>query len=371
MIKVLHIGKFYPIQGGVEKVMFDIVSGLSERDNIKCDMLCASLTNKGRIFDIGHSKIICTSTWIKAFATMISPAMIMTLKRIAHDYDIIHIHHPDPMATLALRLSGFKGKVVLHWHADIMKQKIALKLYKPLQKWLIRRADVIVGTTPKYLQISPFLQDSSLKKICIPIGIEPMKYDSKAVDRLKKKFDGKKIIFSLGRLVEYKGYQYLIEAASYLSDDFIILIGGNGPLKQSLEYQIQQLGVSNKVKLLGRISDEDLPTFYGMCDVYVLSSIWKTEAFGIVQIEAMSCGKPVIATHIEGSGVDWVNEDGVSGLNVNPKDAKGIAEAINRILKDKEQYEHFSHGARLRYKTLFRKEVMINSCLNLYASLQR
>ena len=369
MINVLHIGKFYPIQGGVEKVMFDIVSGLSNSNDVKCDMLCASATGKGQMFNVGHSKIICTPTWFKTFATMISPKMIITLRRIAKEYDIIHIHHPDPMAALALRFSGFKGKVVLHWHADILKQKIALKLYEPLQKWLIYCADVVVGTTPKYLQCSPYLQNSSLKKICIPIGIDPMEYNKSDVEKLRNKYVGKKIIFSLGRLVEYKGFQYLIEASKYLSDDYMILIGGSGPMRQSLDGLIQQLGVGEKVKLLGRISENELPVYYGLCDIYVLSSIWKTEAFGIVQIEAMSCGKPVIATHIEGSGVDWVNEDGVSGLNVNPKDAKGIAEAIKRILIDKEQYNHFSQGAKLRYVSLFRKGAMINACLDLYKSL--
>ena len=368
-MKVLHLGKFYPVIGGIEKVMHDIVEGLSCREDVCCDMLCASTDRSNHVVYLNHAKIMCTATCMKIFATMISPAMILQLRKICKDYGIIHIHHPDPMAALALRLSGYRGKVVLHWHSDILKQKLMLKFYLPLQNWLIKRADVIVGTTPKYLDCSPFLQDKSLHKICIPIGIDAIKPDQERVNQLKEKYKNRKIIFSLGRLVEYKGYEYLIRAASLLSEDHVVLIGGSGPLKSYLETLILALGLQDRVKLLGRISDEDLPTYYGACDIYVLSSIWKTEAFGIVQIEAMSCGKPVIATKIEGSGVDWVNENGVSGVNVNPMDSNAIANAVKYILSNKERYLRMSQGARQRYEALFKKEIMIEKCAQLYRSL--
>lgn len=368
-MKILHLGKFYPIMGGVEKVMYDIVTNMSEDSEYCCDMLCASTDCKEHIHYINNAKIISTATWIKVFATMISPSMVLKLCRICKDYKIIHIHHPDPMAALALKLSGYKGKVVLHWHSDILKQKLTLKLYLPLQNWLIRRADVIVGTTPKYLDSSPFLQKNNIPKVCIPIGIDSIKFDQEKVMMLREKYKNKKIIFSLGRLVEYKGYNYLIEAGKFLSDDYIILIGGSGPLRSQLETLILNWGLQDKVKLLGRIPDEDLPIYYGACDIYVLSSIWKTEAFGIVQIEAMSCGKPIIATKIEGSGVDWVNKDGISGINVEPMNAKAIADAAIFILSDHERYIKFSLGALNRFNSYFRKDLMLKKCVDLYKSL--
>lgn len=369
-MRVLQIGKFYPIIGGIEKVMYDIVIGMSQRDDIDCDMLCASINRKSKIISINrNAKIICTSTWKKQFATMLSPTMVTQLWRIKKRYDIIHIHHPDPMAALALWLSGYKGKVIVHWHSDILKQKVTFKLYSPLQKWLIRHAAVIVGTTPLYLRESPFLQSPSLNKICIPIGIDPVVSNSNKVSTIRYNYGGKKIIFSLGRLVEYKGYRYLIETAKFLPDDYVILIGGSGPLKQELQKQIDTNHLCNKVELLGRVSDEDLPNYFEACDLYVLSSIWKTEAFGIVQLEAMSCSKPVVATKIEGSGVSWVNEDGVSGINVEPESAEQMANAIVAILSDKECYHRFSQAAKNRYETLFRKELMIDKCVELYKSL--
>lgn len=369
-MRVLQIGKFYPIVGGIEKVMYDIVIGMSQRDDVDCDMLCAS---KGRQSDVvfidKNAKIICTPTWLKMFATMLSPTMVAKLREIKNSYDIIHIHHPDPMAALALWLSGYKGKVVLHWHSDILKQKLTLKLFSPLQEWLIRRADVIVGTSPNYLKESPFLQSNSLKKICIPIGISTLVPILEKVKEIRQEYAGKKIIFSLGRLVEYKGFEYLIKASEYLPEEYLILIGGSGPLRQKMDELIEVRQLHSKVKLLGRIDDKDLPNYFGACDLYVLSSIWKTEAFGIVQIEAMSCGKPVVATKIKGSGVPWVNEDGVSGINVEPKKPKAIADAILLILSDEDCYMKFSKGARERYETLFQKKIMIDKCADLYKTL--
>lgn len=365
-LKVLQLGKFYPIRGGVEKVAYDLMIGLSEQ-NVYCDMMCAALQGGNRIIPVNdHAKIICCHTWLKAAATMISPAMIFALKKIQKQYDIIHVHHPDPMACLALFLSGYKGKVILHWHSDIQKQKTLLKLYQPLQEWLLRRACLVVGTTPVYLSESPFLQKVQRKTVCLPIGVEPMKPVPEKAEAIRRKYNGKKIVFSLGRLVAYKGYHFLVAAATFLKDNFVVLIGGTGALKDELQKEINELGLQKKVDLLGRISDEDLPAYYGACDVFCLSSVQKTEAFGIVQIEAMSCGKPIVATNIPQSGVSWVNKNGISGLNVTPGNARELAKAIEEVTKDKTVYQHYATGATNRYKELFTKEKMIEKCLNIY-----
>ncbi|MGI6232496.1 MAG: glycosyltransferase [Prevotella sp.] len=370
-MKVLQLGKFYPINGGVEKVMLDLTRGLSGK-GIPCDMLCTSseYSSKTIIHKISsNSQIICTPTLLKKYATTISPRMIMVLRRICKDYDIIHVHHPDPMAALALLLSGYKGKVVLHWHSDIVKQHFLLKLYMPLQNWLINRADIIVGTTPVYVEQSPHLKHARHKLTSLPIGIEPVKPNPLAVEKIRQFYHGKKIIFSLGRLVEYKGFRYLIDAASMLPDDCVVLIGGSGPLYQELEAQIERLHLQDKVFLLGRLSDKDLPNYYGACDLYCLSSIYKTEAFAIVQIEAMSCGKPVVATKIPGSGVDWVNKDGVSGLNVPPCQAQALSTTINTLLTDRLLYNKLSSGAKARFEEHFTEETMLDRCISIYRSL--
>ncbi|MBP3942158.1 glycosyltransferase [Sphingobacteriaceae bacterium WQ 2009] len=369
-MKILQVGKFYPIMGGVEKVMYDLVLGLSA-EKIHCDMLCATTENHpgGTLILNDYAKIFVIPTQIKLAATMLAPNMIVKLRQIAHNYDIIHIHHPDPMASLALFLSGYKGKVVLQWHADILKQKTLLKLYKPLQSWLIKRANIIVGTTPVYVKESPFLTDVQHKIDFIPIGIEPLIADSARVDQIKETYKNKKIIFSLGRLVAYKGYEYLIKAAEDLDDSYHIVIGGKGPLHDELTALITSLKLSNKVSLIGFVSDEDLPNYYAASDVFCLSSIWKTEAFAIVQIEAMSFGKPIISTHIPTSGVSWVNAHQESGIVVSIESPKEISTAIKDIFENEATYKKLAEGSAERYKNLFTRKKMIDKCLSIYKKL--
>ena len=349
--------------------MFDLMLGLSI-EGVECDMLCAAYQEKGftRVMS-NKSKLMVVNTVREVAATMIAPAMVLKLKQIAKNYDIIHVHHPDPMAAFALLCSGYKGKVVLHWHSDILKQKSLLKLYMPIQKWLINRADVIVGTTPVYVKESPYLQEVQHKVTYLPIGVCHLESPIKQVMDLRRKYLGKHIVFSLGRLVPYKGFAYLIEAAKHLDDNYMVLIGGTGPLRDELQAQIETLGLQDRVKLLGYVSDVELPAYFEACDLFCMSSVMKTEAFGIVQIEAMSCGKPVVATKIPESGVSWVNQDGVSGLNAEPCDAEDLAKCIRGILADENDYARFSKGALDRYKTVFTQEQMIHKCLDIYKKL--
>ena len=178
-MKILQLGKFYPIRGGVEKVMYTFLEGLSAK-GIGCDMLCAECEGAGRTVEVApEAKVMTCRTLVKAAGTTIAPGMIFTLRRIKSDYDIIHVHHPDPMAALALLLSGYKGKVVLHWHSDIIRQRFFLTFYKWLQNWLVRRADLVVGTTPPYLEHSEGLSAVTPKPATavLPIGVEPLLRD--------------------------------------------------------------------------------------------------------------------------------------------------------------------------------------------------
>ncbi len=369
-MKILQLGKFYPLRGGVEVVMHKLATGLSER-GIPCDLFYASQDGDTKDIELNpHCHIFRSKTLFEAKATMISPDMIMKLRRMHRNYDIIHIHHPDPMAALALFLSGFRGKVVLHWHADIVKQNNLLYLYKPLQSWLIRRADLIVGTSPVYIKASDALHAVQHKTIVVPIGVTSpdTQYIASAPPILEELRD-KTIIFTLGRLVTYKGFQYLVEAARHLPDNYVVLIGGNGNQRQALETKIAAEGVADRVKLLGFIPQEHLTAYFKACRLFCLSSVDKREAFAIVQIEAMAFGKPVVSTNIPGSGVPWVNKNGVSGLTVEPRDSRALADAILQLCSDDERYARYCRQARERYEKHFRYEVMIDKMEAAYEQL--
>ena len=364
-MKVLQLGKFYPIRGGVEKVMWDLTSGLSAR-GIDCDMLCAELEKDEIIHLNEHGRVICLKAWMKKAATMIAPKMVSWLRKHKDEYDIIHVHHPDPMACLALRLSGYNGRIILHWHSDILKQKTLLKFYAPLQRWLIHRADTIIGTTPVYLKESPYLQDVQEKTVAVPIGIKPVTFNEELVREWKQRYSGKKLVVSIGRLVPYKGYTYLIQACQHLGDDYQVLVVGDGPLMDNLLGEVKEYGVQDRIHFLGYMEDEKMHALLAASDLFVMSSVMKTEAFGIVQIEAMSLGKPVIATKIPESGVSWVNADGVSGLNVPVRDPQALAEAILQICTDEKLHGQFSEGAKNRFHKNFTLEGMIDRTIKIY-----
>ena len=380
-MKVLQLGKFYPIRGGVEKVMWAMTLGLAER-GIQCDMLCAYLksdpvdkehqdlcreTEDGREITLGpYGRVICVPAEAKKAKTMLSKAMITWLRAHAAEYDIIHIHHPDPMAAVALLLSRYKGRVILHWHSDILAQKFLLFFYHPIQWWLVRRAERVIGTSPVYIQQSRPLLHYQNKVICVPIGITPVIFDERDAEAIRQTMPGKKLVFALGRLVPYKDFGTLVESAKYLGPDYMVVIGGEGPLRDELLQQIADGALEEKVRLLGYLQAQEVHDWFGACDLFVLSSDRRTEAFGVVQIEAMSCGKPVVATIIPRSGVSWVNDNGVSGYNVHPHDPKALAAAIMQICDDPDTYMQFSAGAMERFETLFTSREMIDKIIKIY-----
>lgn len=369
MKKILQVGKFYPILGGVEKVMWDLMVSLNGA-GVSCDMLCAMASGEKvyeRDAEAAGDHLITCRAWAKAAGTMIAPSMIFWLRRHCKEYDIVHIHHPDPMAALALRLSGYKGGVVLHWHSDIISQKFGLSLYLPLQKWLVRRAAVVVGTTPVYLEESPYLRDCTAPKIAVPIGIEPVPCCYKdRVEQFRDRYAGKKLVLAVGRLVPYKDYGCLISALSRLPEEYSLVIVGCGPLMGDLVDAVERAGVKDRVVFRGRVGDDELQAWMWACDVLALTSWMKTEAFGIVQIEAFSCGKPVVSTRIPGSGVSWVNEDGVSGLTVPVGDPEAVAAAIRRVCEEPGLKEKLGAGARERYESLFTVDGMRDKIIKIY-----
>lgn len=370
-MKILQLGKFYyPVMGGVETVEYDMAEVLNMR-GITCDVLCTNIENSTIYEKINGYNVFRASSFGEFFSTAISLSYIRILKEIINNYDVIHVHLPNPLANIALMLCNTNDKkIVVHWHSDIIKQKYLLKIYRPFQTWLLNRADVIIGTSIKYLNESKELVRYTEKCHPVPIGIDTLRLKSKPelLDKLRNQFPEKKIVFTLGRHVYYKGFEYLIDAAKYLNDEYIILIGGVGPLFYELKIKIDDNGLNDKVRLLGRIEEEDLGSYYELCDLFCLPSILKSEAFGVVQIEAMSFGKPVVATKINGSGTSWVNEDNISGINVDIMDAHGLAEAIKYITGDETRYHKFSSGAKKRFKLHFERNVMLDKIIDIYSS---
>lgn len=371
-IRILQLGKFFPPDlGGMESVIYDITLGLNER-KIACDVLCSNskLAYKEEILPCG-AKIMRCASFGKVASTAIAPQMIFKLRKIIAHYDIIHIHLPDPMANLALFCANHKGKkIIIHWHSDIIKQKFLLKFYAPLQNWLLKRVDSIIATTQQYADFSPTLKPFRDKIVAIPIGIDSLFESPRTAESAESQAESrrdKKTIFALGRLVKYKGFEYLVESMRYLPD-FTLYIAGSGVELANLKAQIKALSamdssIENRIFLLGKVDERTKKAHLNNDSIFVLPSITRNEAFGVVQLEAMSAKMPVIATDIKGSGVSFVNLHNESGLIVPPRDAKAISDAILRVMAD---YTRFSEGAQRRYLAHFTKDKMIDKIIDLY-----
>lgn len=367
-MKILHLSKYYkPYSGGIEQVVADISEGCLLK-GIESSVLAVNHNADSFDYDFNGVHVYgCKSDYHYASAD-ISLSYILKLRKIIKDFDVIHVHLPNPLANIALLFANHKNKkIVVHWHSDIVKQKRLKILYLPLQQWILKRADVIITTSPVYAEYSEDLSAYKDKIKIIPIGINSENYtvNKELIQNIKTQYAGRKIIFSLGRLVYYKGFEYLVESASYLSDEFVILIGGNGEEKNTLNKLISDRSLQDKVKLLGFVKDDELPSYFAACDMFCLPSIEKSEAFGVVQLEAFLFNTPVVSCDIKGSGVGWVNKNDVSGLVVPPKNPKALAEAFEFIAANPEKFT----GVNQYFKDNFHAEVMVANTAKLYKEL--
>ncbi|AVR05008.1 glycosyltransferase [Pluralibacter gergoviae] len=368
-MKILQFGKYYPpVFGGIESVMFDLTEGLNDIGH-QCDVLCSNNVNEyvDEYYNNKY-KVIRTPSLGKFASTSLSPKMIGALKKTHADYDIIHVHLPDPMANIALNLISVKAKVVIHWHSDIVKQKFLKYLYAPVMIKLLERADAIIATSEEYAKSSYWLQRYKSKVTIVPIGIKDPCQDMNLLTK-PQSYNSKKIVFSLGRMAYYKGFEYLIKAAHYLTDEYKIVIAGGGELIEEYRKLIKDEGLDKRVELVGRISDKEINSYYHFSDLFCLPSVARSEAFGVVLLEAMAHSKPVVATNILGSGTSWVNKHTVSGLNVPICDSQAIANAITTIVNSEDLSNRYSLGARQRFEENFTREEMVTKTEALYQKL--
>lgn len=369
-MKVLQMSKLYPpFWGGIETVVYDLSVKLKE-EGVDVDVLCVSENDQSSEEVIDGIRVFRCASLFHLSSVYFSLLFMRKWLEIRNDYDIIHVHLPNPLAILCLFFIRTNAKIVVHWHSDIVKQKFLKIPFIPLQNWLLKRCSSVIATSPKYASYSKDLSDFKDKISVIPIGINEnaLMEDEDVKLNIFETYKGKKIVFSLGRHIYYKGFDFLIDSAKYLQDDTVVLIGGTGELSDGFRQKIMQSGLKDKVYLLGKIPQEQLGSYYGACDVFCLPSIERSEAFGVVQIEAMSFGKPVISTNIEGSGVDWVNRNDITGKIVPIKNSKSLANAINEVVSN----NNFDRGNILDYfKQNFLRDKMAKKTLDLYKEVIR
>ncbi len=367
-IRVLQVNKFYhPVTGGVERVVQQIAEGLN--GNVDMTVLACQKKGSGINDKINGVRVIKSGSLGTYFSMPVSFSFMRDFSRLSRNADIVHIHMPFPLADVAMFLSGYKGKVVLWWHSDIVKQKKLLLLYRPFLEWLLKRADLIVAATQGHIDNSGFISRWKDKCVVIPYGVD--KYIMELSDQSRpagpKDNLGLCSVLYIGRLVYYKGCDVLLEAFSKVMNARLTIVG-EGPLRSSLKKQAEELGVSEKVDFINFLDDRDLAEKLAECDFLVLPSVERSEAFGLVQIEAMAFGKPVINTDLP-SGAPMVSLDSITGLTVPPNDPEALAKAIRQIIDEPELRERFGKAAYKRAREEFSMDKMLSSLLTEYKKL--
>lgn len=367
-MKVLHLGKYYhPVPGGIETQLKYLTLGLKEI-GVSQKVIVANTERKTSLEKIDEIHVIRLARKGTIFSTPISFGWQKYINE--GEYQIIHLHVPNPLATLYLYLYGFEGKLIVSYHSDIVKQRFLKKVYGPIFSSVLNRAERITIAGPDPRMYDKSIAGVSDKCVQIPYGIDTECW--KSTDVVKKgaqKIKGvykKPIILFVGRLVYYKGLEYLVRAMANL--DAVLLIVGMGPEKERLKKIVDLLKLNQKVFFIGYVSNEELPFYYHACNVFCLPSIAKSEAFGIVQLEAMACGKPVVSTEI-GTATSFVNRDGETGLVVPPKDEKALSSALKTILSDPILKNRLGENARKHVSDNFNYKLVAKKFFDLYSEI--
>jgi len=357
------VGKFYPPHlGGIETHVQTLCMEL--REFVDLEVIVANgngREERGLEDGVPVRRLATPASFLGA---PLSLGMIRAIRR--SPADIVHLHLPHPIAVLSYLASGHRGRLVVSYHSDVVRQRITGMAFTPILRRLMGKANAIVAASPNYVISSPILSRFRDRCHVIPYGIPSEKYarrDEAAIAEVRQRY-GPRMVLSVGRLVSYKGFEYLVEAMRSVRGTLVVI--GEGPLRRSLEERVAAAGLGNRVHLLGGVSD--LLPFYQAADVFALASVARSEAFGIVQAEAMAAGTPVVNTALN-SGVPFVSIGGVTGLTVEPKNPGAMAEALNRLLDDPSQRAEFGAAARERAVREFASDVMVRRMLGLYESV--
>lgn len=344
-VRVLQLAKhFDPDTGGIETVTLNISEVLLGH-GIRADVLCTEVKGPYRERERGFRVIRCPADL--AFGNKrLSRRYVEQGRRLEREYDCAIAHLPNPLAVLAAL--GWRKPVIPLWHADIPQAPIRWAT-APLDRRLLKRAAVVIGPTPVHLDGS-HLADAMTRRVVIPYpfnrSLIPAATGASAFATKLRDFSrGRMLSISVGRLVPYKGFDVLVDAARHFGDRLCALIVGSGPLEEELAARISAAGVGSRVMLAGALPADALADAFAQARMGCMPSVSAAEMYGIAQVESMAAGLPMVSTDIPRSGVPYVNRDGETGLIVKPGDARALAAAMLRLVDDEALRRKLSEGA--------------------------
>jgi glycosyltransferase involved in cell wall biosynthesis len=375
-MKILQTNKaYYPKVGGIETTITTLSEGLVKNFGAELDVLtCNQKINFRKVIKVINGVNINYLPTYQFFASLpISPSYFNEIKK--YSGDILHIHEPFPLADISLlsnpTLRKKFSKIIVTWHSDIVRQKWVLTIYKKYLERFLHIVDKIIISNPNLIDNSEYLPNFREKIEIIPIGVDLTWVDScqksnTMADEIKFSNDSLMILF-VGRLVYYKGIEYLIDAINLVPNINLTIIG-SGPLKNKIAKKIKFYNLSSRVTLIPEADEITLRSYFKACDIFILPSVEKSETYGIVQIEAMACGKPIICTDI-GTGTTFINQNNLTGLVVKPRNSKELSGAIIKLIDDNQLRKKFGEIGKIRAFQEFTSNKMVERTFLLYQKL--
>ena len=347
---ILHLYKdYFPILGGIE----NHIRGLAEAQAGAGHQVTVLVCDPGphsRIEDLNGVRVIKAGRLTTAASMPLSLSQPLALARLRPD--VAHVHSPYPLGEVANWLLGRAHATVVTYHSDVVRQRGWLRLYGPLLRRVLRAADRIIATSPRYIETSPWLLPVRDKCVVVPLGVDERRFVPPAAP-----FDGPPTLLFTGRLRYYKGLDTLLRALADLPRVQLV-VAGDGPMRDPWEALALELDVAGRVRFLGEVDDADLPALYRRAHLFVLPGNARAEAFSTAMLEAMASGLPCITTEV-GSGTSWVVQDSVTGLVVPPRDPAALAGAIQSLLADTARRQAMGRAGRARVEAEFTLERMV------------
>ncbi len=384
-LNICHLGKFYPpAPGGIETHVQTLARGQAAL-GAHVRVICINHANRaGR--DVTWARYGATQSVIERDGQVhvsrlgrsasvarldVVPGLPKLLSDLQYsDLDVLHLHMPNPTMLLAAASLRLTIPLVITHHSDVVRQRLLRWFYRPFESLIYSRASAIACSSSGYVEGSALLQQHVEKVELLPMGLDLSDYtDQPPMARehaaeIRRRY-GEKIWLCVGRCVYYKGLHTAIEALVHVPGTLIII--GSGPLERDLREHARRLGVGQRVVWWGYATKDELIGAYHAATALWFPSSHRSEAFGLVQIEAMASGCPVINTEISGSGVSWVSRHEFCGLTVPVNQPRALGSAAKRVLDDPALHARFSSAARQRAVEEFNHQTMAQRSLQIYA----
>ncbi|EGP07026.1 glycosyl transferase, group 1 [Bradyrhizobiaceae bacterium SG-6C] len=371
-MRILHAYKVYlpNVYGGIPSVIATLA--MLPRTEFESGVLVARERGMGCTYEFDGVSVEAVSSLATVMSTPLAPTYPLRLFQKARVSDIVVHHAPFPLTDIGIALLPKKPIVIVHWHAEVVGRLWLMQALAPFIRNSLRRADRIIVSDPVMIGNSPFLKNVAAKCVAIPYGCDDSYWgrldqgEQQAVDRLKEQYP--RLVVSVGRLVSYKGYEIFLRAMQDVDADAVII--GEGRLREELTGLARELGVLDRVRFLGVLEPHEVKQYIHAARALAFPSVSEAEAFGLVQLEAMSAGKPVVNTALP-TAVPNIARDGREGLTVPPGDAAAFAGALNRLLDQPDFAARLGEAGRERVRAEFSQSLFLSRMQDVYKQALR